>query len=135
MHTPPARMAIPLKLSSAWLFFLLTTLFRDIHNFVRPGFVDQVLTGVVNGQMVTDTLLLMGGIAVTLPIALVCLPFTFPRRVNRWTHGGAALLNLIFVAATPHRAIDEMYFAALHVVVLGFILWTALRWGQRYQAI
>ena len=125
----------PMNLSSAWLFFLLTTVFRDIHNFVRPGFVEQVLTGVVNGHTVTDTLLLIGGVAVTLPIALVWLSPVLPDKMVRWASALVAVMNLAFVATTPLHAVDEIYFAVLHIGVLGFILWTVtLGWHSGAQA-
>ena len=126
----------PMNLSSAWLFFLLTTVFRDIHSFVRPGCVEQVLTGGVNGHTVTDMLLLIGGVAVTLPIALVWLAPVLPDTWVRWASALVALMNLVFVAITPLHAIDEVYFAVLHVGVLGFILWTVtLGWDRGRQTI
>ncbi|WP_299041817.1 DUF6326 family protein [uncultured Tateyamaria sp.] len=128
MATKFSPMPVPEQMSSAWLFFLLTTVFRDIHAFVRPGFVDQVLGGVVNGFVVTDQLLLIGGLVVTLPIALIWLSRVLPKQINRWANGLVALMNLGFVLNTPHTALDERYFAVLHVLALVFIIWTAVRW-------
>ncbi|WP_299612866.1 DUF6326 family protein [uncultured Tateyamaria sp.] len=128
MATKFSPMPVPEQLSSAWLFFLLATLFRDIHNFVRPGFIDQALSGVVNGFTVTDELLLIGGLVVTLPIGLIWLSRMLPKRINQWANGLVALMNIGFVVTTPHSAVDEIYFAVLHMLALLFILWSAVRW-------
>ena len=45
-------------------------------------------------------------------------------------------MNLAFVAITPVHTVDEVYFAVLHVGVLGFILWTVtLGWHRSGQTI
>lgn len=34
------------RLSTLWIFTLLNVIFRDIHEFVRPGFLEELMTGV-----------------------------------------------------------------------------------------
>ena len=60
-------------LSSLWLFFLLNIIFRDIHQFLSPGYMDWVIAGEMFGQKITDELLLFGGIAVEVMILMVLL--------------------------------------------------------------
>ena len=42
------------KLSTLWIFVLLNIIFRDIHEFFRPGLLEEMMTGVVNGTQVTE---------------------------------------------------------------------------------
>lgn len=128
MSSKLTPMTMSERLSAAWLFFLLTTLFRDIHNFVRPGFVEQALSGVINSFVVTDELLLIGGLAVTLPITLIWLSRVLPDPINRCANGLVALMNIGFVLSTPHTALDEIYFAVLLMLSLCFVLWVVVRW-------
>ena len=60
-------------LSTLWIFVLFNMLFRDLHDFVRPGLLEEMMAGVVNGTQITDELLLVGGIMVEIPIAMVLL--------------------------------------------------------------
>ena len=48
-------MAMKAKLSTLWMFFLINIIFRDIDEFVEPGFMEEVLTGTVNGNPVTPS--------------------------------------------------------------------------------
>jgi hypothetical protein len=50
-------------LSTLWLFFLMNIIFRDIHQFLSPGYMDWVISGEMFGRKITDELLLFGGIA------------------------------------------------------------------------
>ncbi len=43
-----------LKLSSLWVFVFLNMIFRDLHELGRPGFLEEVMSGVVGGVQVTD---------------------------------------------------------------------------------
>jgi hypothetical protein len=36
-------------------------IFRDLHEFGRSGFLEEMMTGVVNGVQITDGLLLLVG--------------------------------------------------------------------------
>ena len=47
-------------LSTLWMFVLLNIIFRDIHDLFRPGFLEEMMTGSVNGTEVTEEALLLG---------------------------------------------------------------------------
>ena len=61
------------KLSTLWIFYLLNTIFRDIHEFIEPGLIEKVMTGTFNGTQITENLLLLGGFMAEVPIAMVLL--------------------------------------------------------------
>jgi hypothetical protein len=50
---------------------LQRTIFRDIHEFIEPGFIEQVMTGTFNGIQITEQLLLFGGFVAEVPISMV----------------------------------------------------------------
>ena len=49
-------------LSTLWIFVLFNMLFRDIHEIPTREFLEQAITGTMNGVVITDELLLIGGI-------------------------------------------------------------------------
>ena len=47
------------KLSTLWIFVLLNVIFRDIHEFIKAEFIQEILTGVVHGTQITEGLMLI----------------------------------------------------------------------------
>ena len=72
-----------IKLAALWLFILLNIIFRDLHQFVMPGFLETVMTGHFNGMEITPELMLIGGIVVSVPISMVPLSLLLKRRFAR----------------------------------------------------
>jgi hypothetical protein len=48
-------------------------IFRDLHEFGRPGFLEEITTGIVNGVQITEELMLVGGVMAEVPISMVLL--------------------------------------------------------------
>ncbi|MEM0979400.1 MAG: DUF6326 family protein [Cyanobacteria bacterium P01_H01_bin.58] len=71
------------KLSTLWIFYLFNTIFRDLHEFVEPGFIEGVMTGTFNEILITENLLLLGGVMATVPISMVLLSRLLPYSANR----------------------------------------------------
>ncbi|WP_210115123.1 hypothetical protein [Roseovarius aestuariivivens] len=48
-------------LSILWIFVILNFFARDIHELGRPGMLEQMISGTIDGVVVTDILMLLGG--------------------------------------------------------------------------
>ena len=46
-------------LSTLWIFLLLNIFARDIHELGRPGMLEQMMTGVVDGVKIMERLMLI----------------------------------------------------------------------------
>lgn len=97
-------------LSVLWVFLLMNTIFRGIHQFPSPGYMDWVMAGEVIGQKITDELLLFGGFAVEVMILMVLLPHVLPRRVLRIVNVLAAVFTTSLVLFTPPIDPDDVFF-------------------------
>jgi hypothetical protein len=115
-------------LSTIWIFVLFNIAFRDIHEILRPGFLEEVMTGTVNGVQMTEGFLLLGGMMLEIPIAMVLLSRVLPYRVNRWANiiAGPIAITLIVVGAPSD--LDDMFFATIVVVTLLLLVWYAWKW-------
>ena len=102
-------------LSTLWLFFLLNIIFRDIHQFLSPGYMDWVIAGEMFGQKITDELLLFGGIAVEVMILMVLLPFVLPRQALRIINSIAAVFTCGLILFTPPIDPDDWFFLVIWV--------------------
>ena len=110
-------------LSALWVFFLMNIIFRDIHQFLSPGYMDWVIAGEMFGQKITNELLLYGGIAVEVMIAMVLLPHLLPRRALRIVNTGAVLFTSGLVLYTPPIDPDDVFFLVIGLASLLAILW------------
>ena len=110
-------------LSALWVFLLMNIIFRDIHQFLSPGYMDWVLAGEMFGQQITDELLLYGGFAVEVMIAMVLLPHVLPRRALRIVNTFAVLFTTALVLFTPPIDPDDVFFLIIGLTTLAAILW------------
>ena len=121
-------MEMKAKLSTLWIFVLFNITFRDIHEFLKPGFIEEVMTGVVNGNQLTDELFLIGGIMIEVPIAMVLLSRLLKYGVNRWANIIAGVTTIGFVIADGATDLDDIFFAIIEVTALALVIWHAWKW-------
>jgi Family of unknown function (DUF6326) len=130
MSTDEKNTGIGMKalLSTLWIYVLFNIAFRDIHEILRPGFLEEVMTGSVNGVQMTEGFLLLGGMMLEILIAMVLLSRVLPYRVNRWANiiAGPIAITLIVVGAPSD--LDDMFFATIVVVTLLLLVWYAWKW-------
>ena len=119
------------KLSSLWVFVFLNMIFRDLHEFGRPGFLEEVMSGVVGGVQVTEGLMLVGGIMIAVPLLIIpltqFLPFKATRRANLFM-GGLMIVNIIGTNMVPD--LDNIFFAVIEIAALLLILRLAWNWKE-----
>ena len=116
------------KLSTLWIFYLLNTIFRDLHEFVEPGFIEEVMTGTFNGTQITENLLLFGAFVAEVPIAMVLLSRLLPYRTNRWANIIAAVIAISFDIMNGTTDLDDTFHLIMKIAAMSFIIWSAWRW-------
>ena len=120
------------KLSTLWIFILLNVIFADIHRLFKPGFLEEIMTGTVNGVQLTEGLLLVAGIMMEIPIVMVVLSRVLKYRVNRWANIIAAgPIGIAFIINSRPTAPDEIFFATIEVVAMSLIVWYAWKWPKQ----
>jgi len=118
------------KLSTLWIFVLFNVIFRDIHELFRPGLLEEMMTGTVNGVQMTEGLLLVAGIMLEIPIAMVLLSRVLKYRVNRWANIIAGAITIPLVIGIGPKDLDDMFFATIEVMALSLIIWYAWKWPK-----
>ena len=125
------RIDIKALLSTLWIFVLFNMIFRDLHEFGRPGFLEEIMTGIVNGVQITEGLMVLGGIMAEVPISMVLLSRVLKYRVNRWANIIAGVITISFVINNGVRDLDDVFFAAIEVAALTIIVWCAWKWRRQ----
>ena len=123
-----------MKLSALWLFILLNIIFRDIHQFTLKSHLEMLLTGYYNGTEVTDTILLIGGFVVEIPIAMVLFSLLLSRKIGRPITFMAALMTTATLLFTPPGDPDDMFFLIIELAAILVILRTAWTWSEHAPA-
>ncbi|MEM7126429.1 MAG: DUF6326 family protein [Chloroflexota bacterium] len=54
-----------------WILVLLNIVVRDIHDFFRLGSLEEIMPRTVNGVELTEKMMLVAGIMIEIPIAMV----------------------------------------------------------------
>ena len=110
-------------LSSLWIFILFNMLLRDMHQFLNPQFMDELIT-----QNISEELVLMFGIILEIPILMVPLSLTLKNRLNKWTNIFASCIALLGISYSLLSAdLDDFFFAAMEIGALLTIVRTAFK--------
>ena len=120
-------------LSTLWLFILLNIIFRDIHQMTMKSHLEMLLTGFYNGTEVTDTLMLIGGFLVEIPIAMVLFSRILRRRFNRPLNIIAGVLTSAVILFTPPSDMDDTFFLIIELAAIGVIVWKAWTWKEELE--
>lgn len=120
------------KLSALWIVVLFSMLFRDIHEFARPGFLEELLAMTTNGAQISEGLLLIAGIVLGIPISMVFLTQLLGVSANRWANIVAGIVILIGIISNNLAPdLDDLFFATVECIALLLIIWYAWKWPTR----
>ena len=111
---------LPLAL---WILLLMNVIFGDIHQFFTPGYLEWVIAREVFGQVITDTLLLVGGSAVEVMILMVLLLHVLSRRTLRMVNPLAVVFTTGLVLYTPPTDPDNIFLLVVVLATLLAIVW------------
>ena len=133
MHTSKPFITTDIKalLSTLWIFVLLNIIFRDIHEFVKSGFLEEVMAGTVNGVEITEGLMVVGWMMAEIPISMVLFSRILKYQVNRWANIVTGTLTIAFVVSNGARDLDDVFFAVAEFVALALIVWHAWKWPKQ----
>ena len=119
---------VRVRLSTLWVFMLFNYLYCD----VVTGF-DSTLA-----PNMTQSALLAASFLMEVPIAMILLSRVLSPRPNRWINviAGAFMVVVqvgsLFVCSGP--AGYYVFFSAIEMACLLFIVWTAWRWAEPLSA-
>jgi len=118
-----------LLLSILLIFIILNFFARDIHELGRPGMLEQMMSGTIDGVVITEMLMLLGGIMIEIPILMTIFALILPYGINRWTNIGVGLLTMAMIVAMNLKPdLDNVFFMSIQLIALIAIVGIAWRW-------
>jgi len=115
-------MAIQERLSVLWIVVMMNMIFADIYSFMFSGAMNDTQV------KVTQVLILVFAIINEIPIAMIFLSRILRRNVNRWANIVASIITILFVIAGGSLTLHYVFFAAIEVVTMVFIIKYAWKW-------
>jgi hypothetical protein len=120
-----------LKLSALWVYVFLNMIFRDLHQFGHDGFIEEMMTGVVNGVQITDGLMLIGGIMIAVPLLMIPLIQFLNLKANRLANLVIGVLQIVSTIGNNMAPdLDDVFFAVIELAALVLIIGLAWNWKE-----
>ncbi len=120
---------VKVRLSTLWVFVLFNFLYADVMGLFDPKLSSQL----------TQEALLAASFLMEIPIAMVLLSRVLKDRPNRWANVMAGGFMAVVQAATLFVGSGPtayyVFFSAIEIASLLFIVWTAWRWAQPVAAV
>ncbi len=112
-HTDPRVL-----LSTLWIVILFNMIVRDLHEFVREGYIEQMM--VIN---IPETTMLVYAVIAQIPILMVLLSRILKEKTNKWFNTVAAVVTSLGLLSTlPSADLDDILFACTGNIFLLIIL-------------
>ena len=138
LHDPPAP--VRAKLAAAWTSFMFLYIYVDYLALYKPGFVDEILAGIVHEFDTGPTFVALALTLMAIPILMILLSTTLPARANRTLNLVVASLYIpvmVFNAASTNWEWASFYGLSIgiEVLLLAFILRSAWTWPRRTTSL
>src|SRR5713101_8390563 len=113
-------------LSATWAALMLTYLLGDVLRIYAGDFKPGEMTG----RKLTQNLLLVMAVLMTIPILMVFLSLTLNYHLNRWTNIVAALIFLGFnlLGLPTYRSAYDRFLIIVGLGVNTLTIWYAWQW-------
>src|SRR5918994_3521948 len=129
------RIPVRVKLAAAWTSFMFLYIYVDYLALYKPGFIDDILVGVVHEFDTGPTFVALGLTLIAIPSFMILLSTTLPARVNRAAN---LVVATLYIPVSMYNAAGEswtyFYFyglsIGLEVLLLAFILRAAWTWPR-----
>lgn len=131
------RIPVRAKLAAAWTSFMFLYIYVDYLALYKPGFLDEILAGIVHEFDTGPTFVSLALTLMAIPILMILVSTTLPARANRITNLVVATLyipvSIYNVAGEESWAYAYFYGLSigLEVLLLAFILRSAWTWPRR----
>jgi hypothetical protein len=123
------------KLAAAWASFMFLYIYVDYLALYKPGFVDDILAGIVHEFDTGPTFVALALTLIAIPSLMILLSMTMPARANRTIN---LVVATLYIPVSMYNAAGESwtysYFyglsIGLEVLILAFILRSAWTWPR-----
>lgn len=121
---------VKMKLAAAWASFMFLYLYVDYLALYKPGFIDELRSGVVHEFAIGPTFVSLAFTLIAIPSMMIALSATLPARINRPVNLVVAALYIpISIYNADGEPFAYSYFYGLSIGLEVLLLALVLRWA------
>lgn len=115
-----------LKISFLWVVVMFNMVFADIIGFLHPGALEKIIRGDVGFEL-NQAVFLIFSIFLEISIMMIFLSWVLKAKASRWTNLVAGILTVVFIIGGGSTTPSYVFFAAVEIICILFIIKYAWR--------
>lgn len=114
----PSDMTRRTAISSLWTLVALNIAFADILALYTPGVLPDLMRGVAEGVMLSETLMLVAAVFIQIPVAMIVATQLMPVRALRLVTSTAIVVTALFIVGGGSPKPHYVFFAGCEILAL-----------------
>jgi len=123
---------VKVKLALFWVALMFFYLYNDLFSFFKPGTVEELVGGSLEGIVFTQELLFGAALLMALPSIMIFLSLTLKAKLNRMVNIIVGIFHMVVLVGTMLVPGDLWVFYATYMVFeavfIILIVWHAWKW-------
>jgi hypothetical protein len=119
---------VKIKLSALWVVLMLTYLLGDVLRIFSGDF----MAGEIGGMQITQVMYLGMAILMVIPIVMVFLSLTLPKKANRWVNIIVAIFFFVFnlIGLPTYPSAYDKFLIIVGLMFNVLTVWYAWKWVE-----
>ena len=126
---------VKIKLALFWVALMFFYLYNDLLSFFKPGTVEELVGGSLEGIVFTQELLFGAALLMALPNIMIFLSLTLKAKLNRMVNIIVGIFHMVVLVGTMLVPGDLWVFYATYMVFeavfIVLIVWHAWKWPKQ----
>ena len=126
------KINVKVKLALFWVALMFFYLYNDLFSFFKPGTVEELFGGSLEGIVFTQELLFGAALLMALPSIMIFLSLTLKAKLNRMVNIIVGIFHMVVLVGTMLVPGDLWVFYATYMVFeavfIILIVWHAWKW-------
>ncbi len=132
MDLEDIKINVKIKLALFWVALMFFYLYNDLFSFFKPGTVEELVGGSLEGIVFTQELLFGAALLMALPSIMIFLSLTLKAKLNRMVNIIVGIFHMVVLVGTLMVPGDLWVFYATYMVFeavfIILIVWHAWKW-------
>ena len=132
MDLEDIKINVKVKLALFWVALMFFYLYNDLFSFFKPGTVEELVGGSLEGIVFTQELLFGAALLMALPSIMIFLSLTLKAKLNRMVNIIVGIFHMVVLVGTLMVPGDLWVFYATYMVFeavfIILIVWHAWKW-------
>lgn len=121
-----------IKLAGLWTTMILLYIYCDIYSFHRPGYINEMIAGIMGPFEVSQGILAVFGILMAVPALMIPACLFLKTRITKWVN---ILVAVLYTLVNIGNLVGEAWayywiYGILEIAVTVFIIIVALKWPK-----